>query len=152
VDRPREVVVFEVAGRRHGLAAGDVQELLRAALPAPLPGAPAAVEGVLNLRGRAVPVVDVRRRFGLPPRDLEPTDHLIVTRAAGRLIALRVDRVVDILRLGPADVEPGASLAPGGGVAWVAKTADGLVLVHGPSAFLSPAEADAAAAPPAPHA
>jgi purine-binding chemotaxis protein CheW len=146
VDGPREVVVFEVAGRRHGLAVDDVQELLRAALPAPLPGAPAAVEGVLNLRGRAVPVVDVRRRFGLPSREIEPTDHLIVTRAAGRLIALRVDRAVDLLRLGPADVEPAADLALGGGVAWVAKLADGLVLVHAPSAFLSPAEADAVAA------
>jgi len=143
VDGPREVVVFEVAGRRYGLAAADVQELLRAVLPAPLPGAPAAIEGVIDLRGRAVPVLDVRRRFGLPARDVEPTDHLIVARAAGRLVALRVDRVTDLVRLGPDDIEAAAGLAPGeAGVASVARLADGLVLVADLHALLPPDEAE----------
>jgi purine-binding chemotaxis protein CheW len=65
---PLQVLVFEVAGRRYGLPADDVQELLRAVSIVPLPRAPAVVEGVINLRGKVVPVLDVRGRFRLPAR------------------------------------------------------------------------------------
>ena len=87
-----EVVVFEVGGRRYGLLASDVRELVRVAALLPLPRAPAVVEGILNLRGRVVPVYDIRSRFGLPPKAVELTDHLIVAQAGERLVAVRVDR------------------------------------------------------------
>src|SRR5262249_18625738 len=69
---PLDVVVFEVHGRQYALPAGQVRELVRAVALVPLPGAPAVVEGVFNLRGKVVPVLDIRGRFGLPPRALDP--------------------------------------------------------------------------------
>jgi chemotaxis signal transduction protein len=59
------VLVVEVAQRRVAFLAAAVDEVLPAALPVPLPGAPDVVDGLLDVRGDTVPVVDVRRRFGL---------------------------------------------------------------------------------------
>src|SRR5205085_8492167 len=101
-----DVLVFEVAGRRFGLPAAVVREVLRAVALTPLPKAPAVVEGLVNVRGTLVPVLDVRGRFGLPAKPLAPTDHLIVARAGGRLVALRVDHAHDLLPLTPADLRP----------------------------------------------
>ena len=139
-----EVVVFEIGGQLYGLPASDVRELLRAVAIVPLPRAPAVVEGVINLRGQVVPVLDIRSRFRLPPRPLAPADHLIIARAGERLVALRVDRATDLVRLRTADVEDAKGLVPGAEyVAWVAKVPDNLVLIHDLRTFLSRAEAAA---------
>jgi purine-binding chemotaxis protein CheW len=139
-----EVLVFEVEGQRHGLPAPDVREIVRAVALMPLPGA-AAFEGAINLRGRVVPVLDLRRRLGLPVRPIEPGDHLIIACPAGgarpgepqggdRLVALRVDRAVELLHVDAADLDEVAD-AEGGGRA--AKLADGLVFIHDLGALLA---------------
>src|SRR5438132_11351064 len=95
-----EVLIFEMDGERHGLPVADVQELLPALTIMPVPGAPPNIEGVINLRGVVVPVVDVRRRFGLPARPLAPSDHFIVIKASDRLMALHVDRALELAHVG----------------------------------------------------
>jgi len=97
--RGREILVFEVAGRRYGLPASEVRELLRAVAIVPLPLAGPAVEGVINLRGRIVPVIDLRARLGLPARAVAPSDHMIVLQWEGRPLALRVDRAIELIRI-----------------------------------------------------
>jgi purine-binding chemotaxis protein CheW len=106
--RGREILVFEVGGRRFGLPATEVRELLRAVsiVPLPRPLAGPAIEGVVNLRGRVVPVLDLRVRLGLPPREVVPSDQMIVAQSEGRLVALRVDRALDLVQL---DAEPTAA-------------------------------------------
>ena len=137
-----EVVVFEIGGQRYGLPASDVRELQRAVAVTPLPRAPAVVEGVVNLRGTIIPVLDVRARFRLPPRPIQPSDHLLFAKAGERLVALRVDRATDLVRLDPADVEDARAAVPGVEyVAWVAKMPHSLVLIHDLKTFLSRAEA-----------
>src|ERR1700687_6141499 len=89
--RTREVLVFEVGGQRYGLPTADVRELVRAVAITPLPNAPAVIEGVVNVRGRVPPVLDVRPRFRLPPKPLDPSDHFIVASAGPRGVILRVD-------------------------------------------------------------
>ncbi len=138
-----EILVFEVSGRRYGLPVADVRELLRAVSVTPLPQAPAIVEGVINVRGTLVPVLDIRARFRLPPSPPRHTDHLIVARAGGRPVALRVDRALDLVRLEPEAAERAETVVPGVRyVAQVAKCPGGLVLVHDLNTFLSHAEAD----------
>jgi purine-binding chemotaxis protein CheW len=129
---PVEVLVFEAAGQRYGLEASAVREVVRAVAVTPLPGAPPAVEGVINVRGRVVPVLGARARFGLPAREPGPDDHLIVTDLGGRVVALRVDRALGLARVSPAAVEGGE----GGGPVRVAKGDDGLVLLAGAAALL----------------
>jgi purine-binding chemotaxis protein CheW len=148
---PLQVLVFEVGGHRYGLPAADVQELLRAVSIVPLPRAPAIIEGIINLRGRLVPVLDVRRRFRLLARPLHPSDHFIVARAGERVVALRVDRAVDLVRLEAEDIEEAGAVVPGAEyVAWVARSPHDLVLIHDLRTFLSREESaalDEAAAP-----
>src|SRR5881296_2430916 len=79
--RAREVLVFEVGGQKYALPTADVRELVRAVAITPLPAAPAVIEGVVDVRGRVLPVLDVRARFRLPPKALDPSDHFIVASA-----------------------------------------------------------------------
>jgi len=122
VDQPgREILVFEVDGRRYGLPAAEVRELLRAVSIVPLPLTGSAIEGVVNLRGRVIPVLDLRARLGLPARAVVPSDHMIVAQSEGGLVAMRVDRALDLVRL---DAE--ATAAEGTDGMRVARLADGL--------------------------
>ncbi len=112
---------------------------MRAVAITPLPDAPALVEGVVNVRGRILPVLDVRARFRLPARPLDPSDHFIVASAGARGVILRVDRAthlafVDEDAARPAG-DPGATYGAG-----VALLDDGTLLVHDVGAFLSEAE------------
>ncbi|HEV3261613.1 MAG TPA: chemotaxis protein CheW [Gemmataceae bacterium] len=140
----REILVFEVGGQRYGLPVADVQELVRMVSLTPLAGAPAMVEGVINLRGQITPVLDIRARFHLPAKTVEPGDHLVVARLGDRRLALRVDRALELLRLGPADIANAEGVLPGVDyVAQVAKLPDGLALIHDLRTFLSAEESGA---------
>lgn len=139
-----EVVVFEVGGQRYALRSSDVRELVRAVTIVPLPKAPAIVEGIINVRGVVMPVLDLRTRFRFPAKPAAHTDHLIVAWAGPRLVALRVDRALDLARLEAGDVEDAKAVVPGADyVAGVAKLPEGLVLIHDLRTFLSQAEAAA---------
>jgi purine-binding chemotaxis protein CheW len=139
---PREVLLFMLEGQRYALPLEDVRELVRAVRLTPLPRAPAVVEGLLDLRGELLPVLDLRRRFRLPDRRLSPSDHLIVAQAGRRNLALRVDRAEGLLALEPGQLDTSPRELPGVGyVAGALKLTDGLVLLHDLRTFLSEAEA-----------
>lgn len=136
-DAHLQVLVVTV-DQRAGLLADDVHEVLPAVRSAPLPDAPDAIEGVVNLRGSLIPVVDLRTRFALPTRPVRPADRLVVVEAAGRRLALRVEQVVDLLSVPVADVEAGGdAVADAVHTAGVAKLADGLLVICDLSTFLS---------------
>jgi purine-binding chemotaxis protein CheW len=138
----RELLIFEVGATRFGLPSADVREVLRAVTIVPLPSAPPIVEGLINLRGRIVPVLDVRSRFRLPPKPLEPSDQLIVASAGPRVVAIRTDRTGDLVRVDASQLEDARAAVPRAEyVAGVAKLPDGLVLIHDLRTFLSESEA-----------
>jgi purine-binding chemotaxis protein CheW len=136
------LLTFELDQQRFGLRMADVQEVVRVAAFARLPKAPQVIEGVLNFRGAAVPVLDIRARFGLPPRGVQTSDHLVVARAGKRMAAIRVDRVSDLIEAAAKDIEDVSVVTPHSGyVAGVLKLPGDLVLIHDLSTFLSAAEA-----------
>ena len=92
-------MLFDVGGLRCALPALEVQEICRAVTILPLPDAPPSIEGVINYRGRMIPVLDTRRHLGREPRALALSDHLIIARAKDRLFALRVDAALSIERI-----------------------------------------------------
>ena len=137
-----EIVVFALGQERFGLAVRDVERVLRAVASTPLPNAPAIVEGVVSLAGEPVAVLDLRGRFALPPKPVEITDMLIVTRAAGRRVAIRADRVAGVVKVAAADIRAAETVAPMAvQIAGVAMLPDGVVLLHDPDAFLTQSEA-----------
>ena len=139
----REVLVFEVGGQRYALPTADVCELVRAVAITRVPGAPAVIEGVVDVRGRVLPVLDVRARFRLPAKALDPSDHFIVASAGTRGVILRVDRATHLALIDEASIQPAQALGPGAAyLAGVARLQEGLVLIHDLTTFLSSAEAD----------
>ena len=139
----REVLVFEVGGQKYALPTADVCELVRAVAITPVPGAPAVIEGVVDVRGRVLPVLDVRARFRLPAKALDPSDHFIVASAGTRGVILRVDRATHLALIDEASIQPAQALGPGAAyLAGVARLQEGLVLIHDLTTFLSSAEAD----------
>jgi purine-binding chemotaxis protein CheW len=142
-DGSSEFLVFEVGGSRYGLPSSDVAELLRSVTIAALPKAPPVVEGVLDVRGRLVPVLDIRRRFDLPAKPADPADHLVLAWAGDRLVALRVDRAIELARIDRTRITAMDTVVQGTGyIAGIARLPDGLVLIHDLGGFLSQAEAE----------
>lgn len=131
--------MLEVASRRFGLPAADVDRVLRAVAITPLPHAPAFVAGVVDIAGEIVPVADMRRRLGLEPRPVRLSDALVVARTGRRTVALLVDAAPDVVTV-TVDVAAaeGAPALPGDGLISGAVTLpDGLVLVHDLGRLLS---------------
>ena len=139
--RWQEVLLFELAEQRFALPVSDVVELTRACAVQVLPEAPPLVLGVLNLRGQVVPVLDLRRRFRLPELELDPSHFFVLARIAGRLVALRVDRLLGTETLDVVPVQANANLPFDlRYLAGVATVADGVVLIYDAVKFLSESE------------
>ena len=135
-------IVFEIGSCRYGIALVITHEIVRAASIVPLPKAPAIIEGIVNLRGAVVPVLDIRKRFRLRAKPLHPSDQFIVARVKDRTVALRVDRVIGISEIAAEDIEQAKTISPAADyIAGVATLPDGLVILHDLATFLSDAEA-----------
>jgi purine-binding chemotaxis protein CheW len=134
----RIFVRFRLDDLEVGLALVNVERVVRAVAVAPLPGAPAAIMGMVDVHGEVVPVASLRERFGLPPRDPHPEDHLVLARTVRRRIALAVDAAGGVVHCEPGDVLESAAVIPGlEHVHGVARTSDGLLLVHDLERFLA---------------
>ena len=126
----RRLVVLRLGNREYGLAAEVVVQVLRMVAIRPLPESPPWIAGVVNLRGRTTPMVDLRMRLGLPARAPGPADHIVVVRSGDTTLGLVVDAVLEVLEVGDGEVEPPADAAGLGGViAAVARPGDRLILV-----------------------
>jgi purine-binding chemotaxis protein CheW len=96
------------------------------------------VLGVINARGRVIPVVSIRKRLCLPARAPHLSDQLLIARTSKRAVALVVDAVSEVMALSGQEVVPGETiLAHWDHVAGVAKRPDGLILIHDLDRFLS---------------
>lgn len=138
------VLVFLLGDVRCALPLVAVVEVLRAVQISPLPGAPPVVEGVIDVRGEVVAVLDLRTRIGLPSEPVRPEQFLILARADERVVAIRADALEWIMTIDRAQVVPVERIARGiHHLAGVAKTPDGLVLVHDAGRFFHQSEAEA---------
>ena len=88
-----------------GLPVAEVRDVLRTARLTTIPAASAAIAGIMNLRGRVVTAIDLRRRLGLPPAAADAPRFNVVVDHSGELYSLVVDRVGDVLTLNPGDIE-----------------------------------------------
>lgn len=103
----RQLVTFMLDGEEYGFAIMQVQEVLRARFVhiTPIPNAPNHVEGVMNLRGRVIPVVGLRRRFGMPEVERDRDSRVVVVEISGRAIGVSVDSVVEVTTIDASQIE-----------------------------------------------
>lgn len=132
------LVAFSLDEQRYALPLSAVERVVRAVEVTALPRAPEIVSGVINVRGSVIPVVNVRRRFGLPEREPALSDQLIIGRTSRRSVALVVDAVAGVLEYSEKQAVPAEAIAPGlEYVTGVVKLSNGMVLIHDLDRFLS---------------
>ena len=138
MDKQNQFVVFTLDEQRFGLELTAVERVVRRVEITPLPKAPEIVLGVVNVRGRVIPVVDIRRRFRLPERKPALSDQIIIARTAQRPVALAVDAAIEVLDRPQEDIIEALRVLPGiEYVEGVLKLEDGLILIHDLNRFLS---------------
>lgn len=108
-----QLVTFRLGNEEFSLDILKVQEIIRHMDLTRVPKTPDFVDGVINLRGRVIPVLDLRKRFGLPKDENTNETRIIVVDVDNRTVGLKVDAVSEVLRL-PADtVEPPPAIVTG---------------------------------------
>lgn len=101
-----QLVVFELGDESYGVDISRVQDINRMQEITEIPHAPDSVVGVINLRGRVIPVIDLRQRFGLPIVEHTKATRIVVVRMGENLIGMIVDAVSQVLRISADIVEP----------------------------------------------
>jgi purine-binding chemotaxis protein CheW len=101
-----QLVTFSIGDEEFGVDILKVQEIIRTMEITRVPKAPAFVEGVINLRGNVIPIVDLRKRFGLETRKHDKHTRIIVIEISGMVVGFVVDSVSEVLRIPASTVEP----------------------------------------------
>lgn len=106
IDQCEQLVVFELAGEHYGVDIGDVNTIIRMQEITSIPGTSSYVNGVINLRGSIIPVIDLKQRFDLPTGEHTKASRIVVVEASGQMIGMIVDAVAETLRLPADSIEP----------------------------------------------
>lgn len=99
-------VVFKVAGAEYVIPASEVVQMESFSGATPVPGAPVHVAGLVQVRGRVVPVVDARARFGMPPAERTLDSRVVVGQVGTRTVGLLVDSAREVVKLTPEQLQP----------------------------------------------
>jgi len=94
-----QLVTFKVAEEEYGVDILSVQEIIRHTGITKVPSAPAFVEGILNLRGKVIPIIDMRKRFGLLSKEPDQQTRIVVFALDSGVVGCLVDSVSEVLRL-----------------------------------------------------
>ncbi len=134
----QQLVTFNLDEQCFALSLATVERVIAIAEITPLPGAPAVVLGIVNVRGAIVAVVDIRQRFGLPAREIRLTDRMLIARTSRRAVALIADAVAGVV------AKPGTAIVTVDGicsdrkyVAGAVQLEAGLTLIHDLETLLS---------------
>jgi len=133
-----QLVVFTLNEQRYALCLRAVERVFYFVEVTHLPQAPEIVLGVVNVRGRIIPVVDIRKRLRLPDRETNLSDRLIVAQTSRRTVALIADAVSGVVEGSKDELIAAETILPGlEYVEGVTKLEDGMILIHNLEKFLS---------------
>lgn len=101
-----QLVVFELGNENYGLDISTVEGIIKMQSITKMPRAPEFVEGVTNLRGMVVPVIDLRKRFGMPALENNRDTRIVVVYLNRTKVGMVVDGVSEVLRIQQEAIEP----------------------------------------------
>ncbi len=116
MNRELHIVGFQVGRETYGVPIASLHEIVRVTDITAVPDAPEYIEGVINLRGKIVSVIDLRKRFGEKQAVAGKKNRILVVESAGRLTGLIVDAASDVLKIPAEDVEPPPAVFQEGGL------------------------------------
>ncbi len=108
-----QLVSFKLGDEEFGVDILKVQEINNIVDVTRIPNAPEFVEGVINLRGKVIPIIDLRCKFGLPPKDRDKDTRIIVVELSGKIVGFIVDAVSEVLRIPKSVTEPPPPIVSG---------------------------------------
>lgn len=126
-----QLVTFKLGDEEYGIDILKVQEINRMTDITSMPKAPFSVEGVINLRGKVIPVVNLRKRFGLDLKEIDSQSRIIVVDI-GSTVGLIVDSVSEVLRISSDTIEPPPPITGGIGseyIMGIGKLEDRLIIL-----------------------
>jgi purine-binding chemotaxis protein CheW len=139
----RQIVAFCLGAETYGVDIQKVREIIPIQKIVPVPRAPDFVEGIINLRGKVIPVLDLRKHFGFEKKQATPEQRIVLTEADGEGIGVIVDSVSSVLRISDDSVEPPASVITGDEIDYIqgiAKVNDSLIVLLDLTRIISDAE------------
>lgn len=141
--RERQIVAFSLGTETYGVDIASVREIIPMQKIVSVPRAPVFVEGIINLRGRVIPVLDLRKHFGFEQKKGDPNQRIVLVEAGTGSIGVIVDAVSSVLRIPEDSVEPPATVIVGPEVEYIqgiAKVDDGLIVLLDLTKIISEAE------------
>ena len=141
-----QLVVFELADEYYGVEIAAVEGIIKMQTITAVPHAPDFVEGVTNLRGSVLPVLDLRKRFGMTKTDNTKETRIVVVELGGNSVGMVVDGVSEVLRVPENAIEPPSPLVTSADSAFItgiAKVDERLVILLDLSKVLSTDESAA---------
>jgi len=106
MEKDYQVVGFRIGNETYGVRIGSVREIVRVPEITIVPNAPEAIEGVINLRGKIIPVMDLRKRFGNVGIQPDKKNRILVVELESRLLGLIVSSASEVLKIPPSEIEP----------------------------------------------
>lgn len=101
-----QLVIFRLVKEEFGMDISQVREIIRMQNITPMPKAPEFIEGVINLRGQIIAVMDLARRFGLKAEKRTEKARIVVVEVKENIVGLIVDEVPEVLRISDTDIDP----------------------------------------------
>ena len=137
-----QLVSFRLGGEEFGIEILKVQEIIRMRDITRLPNAPDFIEGVINLRGRVIPVVGLRKRLGMESLARGKETRIVIVEVAGGIFGFEVDAVSEVLRISSETIEPPPRLKQGGNeyVSGIGKLENRLLLLLDMERLMSDSE------------
>ena len=108
-----QLVSFKLDDEEYGVDVLSVREIIRMPELTKMPNAPAYVDGIINLRGTVVPIISLRRRFGLMDRESDRSSRILVMEVSSGLTGFVVDAVDEVIRITSAEIQPPPAVVSG---------------------------------------
>jgi purine-binding chemotaxis protein CheW len=138
-----QVVSFKLGSEEYGVDIAQVQEINRMVAVTHVPRAPQFMEGVINLRGQLIPIIDLRTRFAMPRAEHSKNTRIVVTEIGTKRVGMVVDSVSEVLRLPVDQIEDAPEMLTGVDTEYirgVGKIEDRLIILLDLARIISGAE------------
>lgn len=119
MEKEIQVVGFRIGNETFGVRISLVREIVRLPEITAVPNAPDYIEGVINLRGKIVPVMDLRKRFGQTDIQRDKKNRILVVELDGKSVGLIVNAASEVLKIPPSEIEPPATMLGEGETSFV---------------------------------
>jgi purine-binding chemotaxis protein CheW len=110
MEKDLQLVGFRIGNETYGVRISSVREIVRVPEITAVPSAPETVEGVINLRGKIIPVMDLRKRFGQAEIQPDKKNRILVVELDHKLVGLIVNAASEVLKIAPSEIEPPGNL------------------------------------------